>query len=141
MTSDVFLLDMSNFIPQYKKDTIYSYEGSGKDNLKEVLTEASKGYCMYCYTKILVDRKNFGVLEHSIEKFNCNKLKNCPSNISIACSKCNGSFKKKGEKIRALTFEEVAKFEMFSECAETCIESCRKYDDIRRSIYQKKVDK
>lgn len=137
MTSDVFLLDMSNFIPQYKKDTIYSYEGSGKDNLKEVLTEASKGYCMYCYTKILVDRKNFGVLEHSIEKFNCNKLKNCPSNISIACSKCNGSFKKKGEKIRALTFEEVAKFEMFSECAETCIESCRKYDDIRRSYISK----
>ena len=45
--------------------------------------------------------------------------------------------RKKGKKIRALTFEEVAKFEMFSECAETCIESCRKYDDIRRSYISK----
>lgn len=137
MTSDIFLLDMPNFIPEYKKDTIYSYEGKGKDNLKEVLTEASNGYCMYCYTKILVDRKNFGVLEHSIEKFNCDKLKNCPSNISIACSKCNGSFKKKGEKIRALTVEEVKDFEMFSECGVTCIESCSKYNDIRRSYTAK----
>ena len=37
-----FLLDMSNFIPQYKKDTIYSYEGSGKDNLKKFLQKHPK---------------------------------------------------------------------------------------------------
>lgn len=138
MENDVFLLDIPNFIPQYKKDTLYSYEGKGKDNLKEVLTEASKGYCMYCYTKILVDRKNFGELEHSVEKFNCDKLKNCPSNISITCPKCNGSFKKKGEKSRALTVEEVRNFEVFSECGVTCIHSCSKYIEVRKIYTEKK---
>ncbi|MCY6483798.1 hypothetical protein OW763_05475 [Clostridium aestuarii] len=137
MGNNIFLLDMPNFSPQYKKDILYSYKGKGKDNLKQVLTEASKGHCMYCYTKILIDRKNLGELEHSIEKFNCDKLKNCPSNIAIACSKCNGSFKKKGEKIRALTVEEVKDFELISECGVTCIESCSKYNEIRR-IYTEK---
>lgn len=81
---------MPNFIPKYKNNETYSYKGKGGENLRRVLIEASKGYCMYCYTKILVDRKNFGQLEHSIEKFNCDKLINCPVNISITCSKCNG---------------------------------------------------
>ena len=137
MENNIFLLDIPNFIPEYKKDTLYSYEGKGKGNLKDVLTKASKGYCMYCYSKILVDRKNFGELEHSIEKFNCDKLKNCPSNISIACSKCNRSFKKKGERMRALTSEEVKDFEVLSECSVTCIESCIKYNKVRK-IYTEK---
>lgn len=37
---------------------------------------------MYCYSRILVDRKNFGSLEHSIEKINCNKLVNCSFNLN-----------------------------------------------------------
>lgn len=85
---------MPNFEPEYKNDTLYGYKGKGGENLKALLTETSKGYCMYCYTRILVDRKNFGNLEHSIEKINCTKLVNCSANISITCSKCNLSFKK-----------------------------------------------
>lgn len=55
---------MPNFEPEYKNDTLYGYKGKGGENLKALLTETSKGYCMYCYTRILVDRKNFGNLEH-----------------------------------------------------------------------------
>lgn len=66
---------------------------------------------MYCYAKVLVDRKNFGHLEHSIEKVNCDKLVNCLANISITCSKCNLSFKKRGDNQRRLTVEEINNFE------------------------------
>ncbi|NFN86989.1 hypothetical protein FDF31_13050 [Clostridium sporogenes] len=141
MENDIFLLDMPNFTPEYNKGTLYSYEGKGKENLKKLLTETFRGYCMYCYAKILVDRKNFGDLEHSIEKTNSYKLKNCPSNISIACSKCNRSFKKKGEKARQLTIEEIEEFECFSKCRNIgeCIKSCDGYNTIR-SIYINKKD-
>lgn len=135
----MFLLDIPNFIPKYKEHESYGYKGKGGENLKNILIKASKGYCMYCYAKILIDRKNFGQLEHSIEKFNCNKLVNCPANISITCSKCNGSFKKKSEKIRKLTRVEIDNFEAFSECNITCIDACNGYSDLR-NIYTKKKE-
>lgn len=138
MSSNILLLDIPNFEPKYKSDTLYGYTGKGGENLKKLLTETSKGYCMYCYSRILVDRKNFGSLEHSIEKINCNKLVNCSVNISIACSKCNLSFKKQGEKHRKLSEEEIKEFERLAECSADCINKCSKYDDLRKS-YAKKL--
>lgn len=137
MSSDIFLLDIPNFKPKYKENEIYGYKGVASKNLKAVLTESSKGYCMYCYSKILVDRKNFGQLEHSIEKFNSNKLINCIGNISITCSTCNNSFKKKGEKLRGLTSEEINAFEAISECGVTCVSECSKYNELRHSYIKK----
>lgn len=137
MASNILFLDIPNFNPKYSNQTKYSYEGKGKENLKNLLTEISKGYCMYCYSRILVDRKNYGALEHSIEKFNSDKLKNCLSNISIACPKCNSSFKKIGERLRALTVQEVSEFESALECSVTCIETCSKYKTLK-SLYAKK---
>ena len=138
MSSNILLLDIHNFEPKYKSDTLYGYTGKGGENLKKLLTETSKGYCMYCYSRILVDRKNFGSLEHSIEKINCNTLVNCSVNISIACSKCNLSFKKQGEKHRKLSEEEIKEFERLAECSADCINKCSKYDDLRKS-YAKKL--
>ncbi|MCB2297303.1 hypothetical protein [Clostridium tagluense] len=129
---------MPNFNPIYKGNTCYSYKNDNeKKNLKNVLTETSKGYCMYCYTKILVDGKNFGQLEHSIEKINSEELINCISNIAIACPKCNLSFKKKGQEKRNLSNEEIRIFEEDLECTNSCIEKCSKYDELR-IIYSKK---
>ncbi|MGL5964830.1 MAG: hypothetical protein ACRCZ9_07075 [Fusobacteriaceae bacterium] len=79
----------------------YTYS-SGKNNLRKVLTESSKGYCMYCYTKILINKKNFGHLEHTIEQEHFEELENCHYNISIACPKCNQSFKKKEQSKRKI---------------------------------------
>lgn len=140
MSDDIFLLDLPNFNPVYIKDTFYSYEKQkGKENLKDTLIHASKGYCMYCYTKILVDRKNFGQLEHSIEKTNSDRLINCISNIAISCSKCNLSFKKKGQAKRNLEQEEVLKFETSLECRESCIEACSKYNELKGTYLNKET--
>lgn len=139
MPKDIFLLDIPNFEPQYNSDTIYSYEGDGKENLKKVLIKASRGYCMYCYAKVLVDRKNFGHLEHSIEKVNCDKLVNCLANISITCSKCNLSFKKRGDNQRRLTVEEINNFEQSTKCSTKCLNSCEEYKKLR-NIYIKKSE-
>lgn len=137
MQDNIFLIDIPNFEPNYKKNTIYSYEGKGKENLKNILTDASNGYCMYCYTKILVDRKNFGQLEHSIEKINCSILINCSANISITCPKCNLSFKKQGDNLRKLTIEEISEFENLAECSSSCVKSCEKYDELRKVYIRK----
>lgn len=128
---------MPNFEPEYKNDTLYGYKGKGGENLKALLTETSKGYCMYCYTRILVDRKNFGNLEHSIEKINCTKLVNCSANISITCSKCNLSFKKQGEQHRKLAKDEIEEFERLAERSADCINKCSKYDELRKSYGEK----
>lgn len=53
---------------------------------------------MYCYTRVLVDRKMFGNLEHAIEKNNSDKLIECIPNIGLACPTCNQSFKRRNEK-------------------------------------------
>ncbi len=136
MSDNIFILDMPNFFPNYEKGIYYSYEGKGGENLKELLTKTSKGYCMYCYSRILVDRKNYGELEHSVEKFNSNKLINCISNIAIACLKCNRSFKKKGEKKRRISKKERYDFEQSIKCDSKCIQACEKYLELRDKIQQ-----
>lgn len=135
MSSDLFLLDIPEFSPKYDSAKVYSYNRKGKENLKEVLTNASGGYCMYCYTKFLIDRKNFGQLEHSIEKFNSKSLINCISNISITCAKCNTSFKKKGEKERQVNKTKVVEFEKNIKCTVKCLKPCKAYLQIRESYY------
>lgn len=123
----------------YKTDEYYSYtDEKGKDNLKNLLTNESKGYCMYCYSKILVDRKNYGQLEHSIEKNNSDRLENCIINLSIACPKCNQSFKRRGEKIRALSTDEIVSFEASSNCKEACITICDSYKELKKLYLGKK---
>ncbi len=137
MNQNILLLDLPNFIPKYEEGIYYSYKGKGGENLKKLLTNTSNGYCMYCFSKILIDKKNFGELEHSIEKFNSKyKLVNCPSNMAIACPTCNRSFKKKGEKDRKLSEEEIKEFESL-ECKSDCKESCSAYKKLRRIVKNK----
>ena len=139
MVKDIFLLNVPNFSPRYQEKTHYSYEKYiGKENLKRTLLDASKGYCMYCYTKILVDRKNFGQLEHSIERVNSEVLTNCISNISISCSKCNLSFKTKGQIKRRLEENEIQKFENSLNCKEYCISECSKYKELKTTYLSNK---
>ncbi|NFI94850.1 hypothetical protein FC961_10675 [Clostridium botulinum] len=136
MSDNIFVLDIPNFSPQYENDVYYSYKGKGGENLKELLTKTSQGYCMYCYSRILVDRKNYGELEHSIEKVNSEKLVNCASNISIACLKCNRSFKKKGDTKRRITKKQKVSFEKSLNCSSSCTTTCNKYLRLREIIQQ-----
>ena len=118
-------LEMPVFHPEYKRWIKYGYENSKeKRNLNKVLTECSRGYCMYCYSRVLVDEKMFGNLEHAIEKANSNKLINCIPNIGLSCSICNQTFKKIGEQKRRLPEEKVIEFENNSKCSEEKRKQC-----------------
>ncbi|MDB8792606.1 hypothetical protein PN290_02400 [Romboutsia sp. 1001216sp1] len=140
MREDLFLLDIPIFEPKYdlNKNYIYSSE-EGKQNLKKVLLETSDNYCMYCYSKVLVDNKLSAHLEHSIEKKKSDKLKDCNINIAISCMKCNLSFKRVGEKKRELKDCEVKEFESNCKCESTCNIPCKAYEDIK-DIYMKKEE-
>lgn len=133
MSENILLLDIPNFNPKYDEKVHYAYEDKeGNGNLKKLLIKTSKGYCMYCYSKILIDQKNSGHLEHSIEKANSDLLKECISNISITCSKCNLSFKRVGEKDRKLSKKEISIFNEKTNCKKSCIEICDEYNTLRK---------
>ena len=81
---DFFCLDIPLFKVRYKRWKNYGYrKANEKENLKKVLSEASGGYCMYCYSRMEVDNKFYGHLEHAIEKNNSDKLIECIPNIGV----------------------------------------------------------
>lgn len=138
MAKDLFLLDVPIFEVEFEKDKEYKYSTDiGTQNLNDVLNKASGGYCMYCYTKILVDNKLISHLEHSIEQVNSYILKDCHMNISITCPKCNLSYKKKDQKKRALDEEEIKVFEANCDCNHNCTTMCESYDELKDKYISK----
>lgn len=124
--SDFLLLEIPEFRPKYKKKVRYGFSGAAeKRNLKEVLYKAGYGYCMYCYTRILIDGKQQGQLEHAIEKLNSDKLINCVPDIGISCAVCNNSLKKRGEAKRKLCQKDIEEFERAARCSADCIKGCK----------------
>lgn len=104
---DFFILELPNYEVKFEENQNYKYKNDkGKENLKKVLLSASRGYCMYCYTRVEVDRKNYGQLEYSVEQETAPILSNCHHNISIACPTCNLSLKKKEQGKRKIEIEE-----------------------------------
>lgn len=68
---NILTLEIPRFHPKYKRREKYGYKNTKeKDNLKAVLEESSRGYCMYCYSRMRVDGKLYANLEHAIEKKN-----------------------------------------------------------------------
>lgn len=122
---NIFLLEMPMFRPKYKKWMKYGYRNAKeKENLKEILENASEGYCMYCYSRIRVDEKLFANLEHAIEKSNSEKLVECIPNIGLTCINCNQIFKKAGEQKRRLPREIVKEYECESKCTSEKRKQC-----------------
>ena len=111
-----------------------------KENLKEVLSKASYGYCMYCYSRLAVDNKWYGNLEHAIEKINSDKLIECIPNIGMACSTCNQSFKKIGDKKRKISQSMREQFEKESKCTlekrKQCTVPCKALRSLQKSYSQ-----
>lgn len=137
---DLFLIDIPVFEPEYDLNTNYTYSNDkGKENLKDILLKTSDDYCMYCYSKVLVDNKLSAHLEHSIEKNNSDKLKDCNVNISLACMKCNLSFKKRGENKRQLSEVEIKNFENNCNCISTCERPCKEYEKLKEVYLQKET--
>lgn len=114
---NILTLEIPKFYPRYKRREKYGYKSTKeKDNLKAVLEKSSKGYCMYCYSRMRVDGKLYANLEHAIEKKNSEKLIECIPNIGIACPICNQVFKRKGEKKRILSLDIIQEYENKSGC-------------------------
>lgn len=111
-------LNIPMFQVRYKRWKKYGYEKKEeKENLKKVLNEASSGYCMYCYSRLKIDNKWYGNLEHAIEKNNSDKLIECIPNIGMSCPTCNQSFKRIGERKRKMPESIRKEFEGNSKCS------------------------
>lgn len=134
MIQDFTKIEMPIFKPQYSARENYGYEKSAKkEKLRELLNTTSKGFCMYCYTRVYTQGRYYGHLEHSIERKNSTFLIECIPNIGWSCSVCNDRYKKIGEKKRALSKKEISEFETDINCLECdCNDPCKKYRKLRK---------
>lgn len=132
MTEDFFKVDIPIFLPKYEEEKLYGWSRY-KDNLWEVLREATGGYCMYCYDTVIVNEQRHGQIEHGIEKANSEeRLSDCIPNLGLACMVCNGKYKKRGEKRRKLPLQSIQEFEM-GECRGfACKNACENFRKLRR---------
>ena len=141
MKTSSTILQIPIFTPQYDVNTSYGYKGIKGERLLDVLYKASSGYCMYCYTKIEVDSKRFGQLEHSIERTytsKSKKLENCVPNISIACPKCNLSFKKIGNTRKILSLAQIREYETSTCIGDMCTAECAAYKELKKQYVSKR---
>ena len=139
---DYLTIKMPEFKPKYRRWKCYGWKRpKERENTRDVLLEAGRGYCMYCYVRIQVAGKYMGNLEHAIEKNNSARLEECVPNIGIACPVCNGSFKKMGEKQRKLGEKQIQTFHGRARCTETkrkqCTVPCRALKDLQADYYKK----
>lgn len=131
---NLLMIDIPDFSVEYEDGVEYGYTSEKlKENLRAVLEKASKGYCMYCYRRIVIDGIGSGHLEHAIEKEQSSKLEQCVPNIGIACSKCNLSYKRRGQKYRIIPKNEIKFFERDS-CNKNCTVPCSEYQRVK-SVY------
>lgn len=131
---DLLLIDIPDFSVEYESNVKYGYSAKkAKENLRKALEKASKGYCMYCYKRIVVDGNRQGHLEHAIEKDFSEKLVECVPDIGIACSTCNTSYKKEDQKLRQIPTDEIRMFNR-GLCQEDCTSPCSQYDQLK-SVY------
>jgi hypothetical protein len=145
MNDDLFALEVPDFMPNYVDKVKYGYSKRTKmrKNLQTLLYQTSEGFCMYCYSLIVIDKKAFGHLEHSIEKAIDDEkiLEKCVLNIAIACPVCNDRFKKKGEQERIEYIKTLAEYKALVnvDCkAPKCYEMCDEYVNLRNKLYEKK---
>lgn len=137
---EITKLQIPIFQPAYQEDVGYGYKGIKGTRLRELLYKTSNGYCMYCYTRILIDSKKIGELEHAIEKRhsdNSDKLEECVPNLGLACPKCNKSFKKVNDRGEIFTKKQKDSFESAQCTKESCNQECTAYKRLK-NIYLKK---
>lgn len=130
---DFIKVEMPIFMPQYSMTEKYGYTNkASRERLKKLLNTTSRGFCMYCYTRVYQQGRFYGHLEHSIEKKNSDLLIECVPNIGWSCSICNDKYKKIDEKKRALSQKEIVEFEDSVRCEEcNCNKPCEGYQQLR----------
>ena len=139
METDVLMIDLPQYCVEYSDEKYCYTHGKGKENLKKVLYDASSNYCMYCYTRIKIDKNDFGNLEHAIERSIApEKLTNCIPNIGIACPQCNDKYKKIGEKQRYPDYQDIENFKKEADCGKGfCKKPCEAYQKLKRAYLKR----
>lgn len=135
--SDVLLIDIPKFQVNFENGKNYGTIGKKKrENLSEALYNASRRFCMYCYTRIQIDNCRTGHFEHGIEKnISLKKLKNCVPDIGISCSICNDKYKKYNEKERRPKKEIIEQFEK-EQCVKNCTQECPAFLKLKQEYVQ-----
>lgn len=123
--ADVLTINIPKFQVIFEKGKEYGYYGKNrKENLSNALYSASKQYCMYCYTRIQIDNRRSGQLEHGIEKnILPEKLTDCVPNIGLACGNCNSKYKRYQEKDRVPKENVISEFKK-EQCEKNCMQEC-----------------
>lgn len=87
------------------------YNDNHKTKIKKPLFRASRGYCMYCGKRMVIETDIGAQLEHSVDKKGNNGqdtsdkdkrwkyLRHCKHNFSLSCPTCNMVCKKHVEKV------------------------------------------
>lgn len=134
---DFFLIDIPVFMPLYNTEKKYGWT-KYKDELWQLLSDTTGGYCMYCFDSILINGQRRGQIEHGIEKSNSlTRLTDCVPNLGIACEICNDSYKRRGELKRKLPEESIKEFEK-EECLKyDCKKACARFLNLRREYVRK----
>jgi len=135
---NIMRIKIPSFTPNYDKNTDYGYKNIKGKNLEDLLYKVSNGYCMYCYSKIVIDSKRFGQLEHAIEKRHSLRLVDCVPNIGLTCSMCNLSFKKVGDSGEIFTGNQLTKYESCTCTKEKCKNECSEYKKLKRYYLKKR---
>lgn len=137
MKQDFFLIDIPVFIPQYDSEMKYGWN-KYKENLWDLLSNTTSGYCMYCYDAIVINNKKRGQIEHGIEQNNSKaRLSDCVPNLGIACEICNDSYKRRGEGKRKLPKDMIEEFEKGECIGYDCKQMCNKFLKIREEYVSK----
>lgn len=114
-----------------RNDKYYDSPYSGL--IRELLTQASQNYCMYCGRKLTIEGEDFSHLEHSVDKKgnidqkeeDSSCLMHCKFNIALSCPKCNTVYKKKVIKINFERWKD-------KKCPENCTKMCDDYIEMRK---------
>lgn len=132
--ADLLMIDIPKFRVDFETDREYGYTGTiEKENLKDALYKAGKQYCMYCYTRIQIDNRRMGHLEHGIEKnISPDKLTDCVPDIGLACSICNDKYKRYQEKERRPEKSVITEFEKNKLCKKNCINECSAFLKLKK---------
>lgn len=113
----------------YPKENKKYYNEGNKAEIRDRLYNISKGYCMYCGNKIKINNREYGQVEHSVERSQGGQkikyLTHCKFNMSIVCSNCNNSLKKKN--ILPITVD--SDYECYEKCEKICKEYSKNYKE------------
>ena len=132
----MYIVFPTSFHVKYPQKNKLYYNSNNIGEIKNILWNSSKGFCMYCGRKIDIDNQIYSDIEHSIEKKGQNEqdgkesiLTHCKFNMSLSCSKCNQKYKTR--MLESIELDE-KDYEIKSCLLKKCSRPCKKYNRLKK---------